>query len=143
MRAYADTSILIAAFTIEASHEIAAAWLAGLEVGALVTSSWCRTEVASGLAIKLRTKQLNEEDHVLVSRQIVVTLNGSASNIAIEDRHCRDATDLIERCRKPLRGSDALHLAIARSAGVPLWTLDRGMAIAGADLSLDVRQLKG
>ena len=45
------------------------------------------------------------------------------------------------RSAKPLRASDALHLAIAADAGAQLWTLDKPMAEAGQALALDVRLL--
>lgn len=106
----------------------------------MLTSKWCETEAASALATKVRTGALPAERYDALL-QVIQRWLRSTVNVAIEEHHFVLATRLLAQRTKPLRGGDALHLAIAADAGATLWTLDRKMAEAGQALGLDVRLL--
>lgn len=140
MRSYPDVSVLLASLLDEPSTDIALELLAGPDI-TLVTSEWALTEMAPALGIKQRAGHIlhADRDRVLANaRKLTVD---SFDFHAVTAAHCRVATSLIERSPAPLRGGDALNLAIAADAGATLWTLDRRMAEAGQALYLDARLL--
>lgn len=141
MSVYPDASLLVSAYVEEAASGRAEAWLASLAAGQLVTSWWCDAEIASALAKKVRVGALAARDLAPTLRAVRTMLAGAARNVPVEQVHSRLAADLITRSLKPLRAGDALHLAIAMSAGAELVTLDNGMAEAGQALGLDTRLL--
>ena len=141
MKFYPDASLIVAAFSEEPMSEQARAWLGRVPPGDLLSSGWCLTETASAMAIKVRTGVLHPDHYGATVDAIRSMLDGASSDIPITSRHFDTATDFIRRSLKPLRGSDALHLAIAAATGVQLWTLDKPMADAGQALALDVRLL--
>ncbi len=138
---YPDASILISAYTEEPFSDIAEAAIVSVPPGQLVSSFWCRTEVASALALKKRRGEIDALVRTLAMRQIEDLLDTSTTSIAIADAHFASAVSFIRQSVAPLRGPDALHLAIAQSARAMVWTLDRGMADAGRSLGLDIRLL--
>ena len=141
MRFYADSSLLVSAFTAEPASEKARAWLRDLPLGSLVTSSWCLIEIASALAIKARREEIDESAREPTFRSMEQMLRNGATLIALAESHFTSATSFIRSCDTPLRGPDALHLAIAQSAGAVVWTFDGGMADAGRALGLDTQLL--
>ena len=106
-----------------------------------MASKWCETEVASALALKVRTGSLPPEARLPVLRMVRDMLTASATIVAIDAPHFNRATDLLERSDKGLGAGDALHLAIAADAGAKLFALDRRMVEAGLALGLDVQIL--
>lgn len=142
MTLYPDASVVVSAFTDEVSSTIADVTMRSVAAGQLLTSAWCETEVASALALKVRTKELVPERRLPLFELIRSTLAKSARMIAVEQYHFIAARVLLNRCTTPLRGGDALHLAIAADAGARLCTLDRRMAEAGQGLGLDVQLLR-
>jgi hypothetical protein len=141
LKVYADSSLLVSAFTTEAASEAARASIAGLPEGALFTSRWCQTEVASALALKARRGELPTQLWAQILHRISDLLVGAATFVPIHDALFLAAGEMIERSALPLRGPDALHLAIAQSGGASVWTLDKEMAAAGQAFGLDVRLL--
>ena len=141
MKCYPDASVIVAAFAEEPMSEQARRWLSGIAAGELLSSRWCLTEAASAMAIKVRTGVLNREDYGITVDAVRDELDSASNNVAITARHFDAATDLVRRSAKPLRGGDALHLAVAADSGAQLWTLDRKMAEAGQALALNVRLL--
>ncbi|MGJ3647493.1 type II toxin-antitoxin system VapC family toxin [Sphingomonas sp. GlSt437] len=141
MKVYADSSLLVSAFTTETASEAARQWLGGLPEDALLTSYWCRAEIVSALAMKARGGEISQSLAVMIAREIASMLTHSATPIAINDAALMAAAELIERSPLPLRAPDALHLAIAQSGGAIVWTLDVDMAKAGAALDLGTRLL--
>lgn len=112
-----------------------------LQVGDVVSSDWCITEIASALAAKTRAGRLTSDNRPTLQAMIEAMLSGSANFIPIERSHFQLAADFLSRSTLPLGSGDALHLAIAASAGAMLVTLDRRMAEAGLSLGLDVHLL--
>jgi predicted nucleic acid-binding protein len=137
---YVDTSVLMAYLMPETGSAVAEEFM--LSVGApLAISSWTEVELLSALGLKVRTKQLSRAAaHEVVdaySRLVAPQLH----RISIEDADHRQAMILLDGWRTALRAGDGLHLAIAAAHGATVYTLDRGMASAGATLGIPVRVL--
>ncbi len=141
MKVYADPSLIVSAFTDEISSAAARAWLAALSPDSLLLSKWCETEIASALSGKVRIGALAAELRAPVMQGIRDNLYAAAQLIHVGAADFDRATQLLENSQTPLRGGDALHLAIAERAGVALYTLDRRMAEAGAALGLNAHLL--
>lgn len=138
MTVYPDASVLVAAIVREPCTEKAQALLAS--EADVVVSEWILTEAASALAIKQRTGALTREQRLIAHAAAEAVIDAAAS-LSVLPRHFRAATRLIERSALPLRGGDALHLAISADHGATLWTLDRKLVAAGQALAFDVRLL--
>ena len=111
-----------------------------LSAGApLAVSSWTEVELLSAPGVKVRTKQLSKAAaHDVVdtySRLVAPQLQ----RVSVEDADHRQAVILLHGWRTALRAGDGLHLAIAAVHGATVYTLDRGMANAGAVLGIPVR----
>jgi uncharacterized protein len=141
LTSYTDASVLVAAFTPEPNNAVALRWLQNLPRGSLVSSRWCETEVASALAIKVRTGQLAAALREQTFDDIRDLLALMARVLPVHDRLLMNATRLIRSCPTPLRGGDALHLAIADDASATCVTFDNGLARAGEALGISVRLL--
>lgn len=132
---------MVSAFSQEIASEAARSWLSDAALSGFATSVWCETEIASALAVKVRRKEIVPEDYETTAEAIRGLLRGAATSIPIAAEHFIDAAELIRLGPKPLRAGDALHLAIAKSHGATVWTLDCKMAEAGQALGLGTRLL--
>jgi predicted nucleic acid-binding protein len=123
---YCDTSLLIAAFAPEARSGEIQQWLFDRS-GEIAVSWWVHTEFASAIAIKGRTGALNDDER----RRVMAAWHAESASfvlLPVERRHFEEAAEMTLRPDMPLRGGDALHLAIARTNGLKLATLDRELA---------------
>jgi predicted nucleic acid-binding protein len=134
---YVDTSVLIA-YLIPEPGSMAAEQLM-LSIGEpLAISSWTEAELLSALGIKLRTGRLDmgEASDVIDSYSRLVAPR--FTRLAIDEADHRNALTLLTGWRTALRAGDGLHLAIAAAHGATVYTLDRGMAVAGQALGVPV-----
>ena len=136
---YLDTSILVAALTHETETARMQAWLADQEPGGLTISAWVSTEFSAALSIKVRMGHLDPEQRAAVLALFQSVAAASLKTVPISDHAFRTAARFADQIGLGLRAGDALHLAIAADAGVPLATLDRKLAEAGRSLGLDAR----
>lgn len=141
MRTYPDPSLIISAFVDEPNTKQSRVFLHDIPGGDLIASWWTDTEVTSALGIKARLGTITPNARLTVRAAIRSILNASATIVTPLADDFREASLMMERGSKPLRGGDALHLAIAHRVGATLWTLDRRMAEAGQALGLDARLL--
>lgn len=141
MRVYPDPSIIIAAFVNEPNSAVAAGFLKGLHPGDILTSWWAHTEITSALGVKARAGGIGHAERPIVLAAIRKALRRTATMVVPRARDFEVAADLMDRCTLPLRGGDALHLAIAAHHDATLWTFDRKMAAAGQAQGLAVRLL--
>lgn len=133
---YPDTSVLIAAATREKFTANALRLFAGTPAGELFASVWTRTELTSALGVKERSDQIDVAGRASATKVLSVLLDDAFTIISVDDRHFRLATEMMERDVAPLKGPDALHLAIVSIAGATLWTGDRPMVTAAKALGL-------
>jgi predicted nucleic acid-binding protein len=132
---YVDTSVLLAYMLPEAGSTVAEAFM--LSFGeTLAISSWTEVELLSALGVKVRTKQLSEAAANDVINTYGRMIAPQLHRIPVEDADHRRAVILLNGWRTALRGGDGLHLAIAVAHGATVYTLDRGMAHAGAALGI-------
>jgi hypothetical protein len=133
---YLDTSVLVAALTIEPETERVQAWLERQADVPLSISLWVTAEFSSALSLKQRTGQLDADERadalVVFTRMAVATL----TILPISDLHFNTAARFIDRFVGGLRTPDALHLAVSFGHGKTLCTLDRLLAEAGTALGV-------
>jgi uncharacterized protein len=136
---YFDTSAVVPLVLPEPSSGAMHAWLAGTDRTALALSDWTVAEFASALGARFRTRALTRAQataawvelrrHVLES---FVVLTPAHQDFDL-------AAQLVLRFDLGLRAGDALHAAIAQSAGaVSFATLDKRLGAAAAKLGLKV-----
>lgn len=127
---YPDTSLLVAAMTIEVGSAAAQAWLDEPR-GPLLISDWTITEVTAALAMKARLGSLAPERRrtaaALFERMIVTSL----TVVPVTAACFRTASRFADITASNLRAGDALHLAIAASHGATVHTFDKAQAAAG------------
>jgi len=134
---YIDTSVLIAYLVRETGSAAAEALM--LSPGMpLAVSTWSEVELLSAVGIKLRTRQLTETVANGVVDMYRRSIAPSLHLIAVNDADHRLAVALLSGWRSSLRAGDSLHLAIAQARSATVYTLDRGMAAAGAILGIAV-----
>jgi len=133
---YLDTSLLVAALTVEIKTAQAQIWLAAQKTDTLATSEWVTTEFSAALSIKLRTGQLSAEHRARALANFKRTITGSFYLLPVSSRHFQNAATFASQYALGLRAGDALHLAISADHGLTLCTLDRRMAEAAEALGV-------
>jgi predicted nucleic acid-binding protein len=135
---YLDTSVLVGALTPDAATPRIQQWLSERPAGELVISGWVVTELASALSIKVRTGTLDlaQRAEVLSTWQRLQADHLHVSDVT--QSHFEKAARFADQHDLQLRAGDALHLAIAASAGHRLATLDKRMAAAAPRLGVPV-----
>lgn len=138
---YLDTSLLVTAFTPEATTPEAQRWLAAQDVDRLLVSDWVLTEFSAALSMKVRTGQLglNERAAVLVHFRRLV--DESLNLVTVGRQHFAQAARLCDQADMGLQAGDALHLAITADLGATLCTRDRRLAEAARQLGIAVLAL--
>lgn len=134
---YCDSSLLVAALTVERHSGLAGQWLDRRPFAELAISPWVSTEVASALAMKQRQGLFDAERRAAVEAGWRV-LAADLPAVPVEAAHFVLAEALVDSGARGLRAADALHVAIARSGGFALATLDRGMADAAEAVGMEV-----
>src|SRR5271168_4709610 len=128
---YLDTSLLVAALSIEPKKNEVQAWLAGQDPALLAISSWVISEFSAALSVKLRTAQITLPLRANMLAAFAELIKHSLVVWPVAENQFRDATKLADRYALELRAGDALHLAISADHGATLCTLDRRLAEAG------------
>lgn len=131
---YLDTSVLVAAFALEAETERAQAWLWGQAPGSLAISAWTQIEFAAALRFKSATSQITEAQRAVSAGQFSKVLEAALTTWTVEVADMEMAALIAAMDELRLRAPDSLHLAIARRRSATLCTLDQGLARA-CDLS--------
>jgi predicted nucleic acid-binding protein len=138
---YIDTSYLAPYYLPEANSDVVERKLVKLPVGSLVISPLVRSEFASVLSRKSRTREMDAAD----SRRTMTALDthlaaGILRMVSVGPRDFERATEWIMAMRHPLRAPDALHLAVAAREDAVFWTLDKALARAAKWVGLKTRK---
>lgn len=133
---YLDTNVLMAMLCPEPETNGVIGWLAASDGIELVSSPWCRTELASALAIKERTRQLSKKEVAIATRQGLAILASTRCE-PIEISDFDEAALLCSQASSNLRAPDALHLSVAKRVGcTSMATMDVVMRKAALKLGL-------
>lgn len=132
---YLDTSLLVAAFTVERDTERVQDWMRGNEHSGLTISDWVVTEFAAALSRKQRMELITAVDRDR-AWDAFDDFSSSVPTLLVSRDHFRNAADHARRSETGLRGGNALHLAIASQQKAMLSTLDKTQAKAGDALGI-------
>jgi predicted nucleic acid-binding protein len=132
---YLDTSVAVSAISSEPSTGAVLEWLAVDRD--LLMSDWLMTEAAAALSQKRRMGMISAGEHSKASEALRHQIGGASSLIPVARENFRLAARFAEQAETGLRAGDALHLAIASTAGATIVTLDKGQARAGAFLHVE------
>lgn len=133
---YLDTNVLMALLCPEPETDWVMGWLSRSDELELVSSPWCRTELASALAIKERTKQLSKKE-VAIANQKGLAILASTRCESIQTADFDAAAALCSQSSSNLRAPDALHLSLAKRVGcTTIATTDIVMRKAAPKLGL-------
>jgi predicted nucleic acid-binding protein len=125
--AYVDTSLLVACYCAEPLSRKADR--AVRESAPPAISPLVEVEFCSALALKTRVGQIDAASATRILAALRLHLEEKRFRIVpIEAKEYALACDWIGRFAAPLRTVDALHLAAAFSAGLPILTADKGLA---------------
>lgn len=139
---YLDTSFLAPLFREEATSPKVADFLSRQVAGTMAVSKWASVEFASltsrdvrmGTLTSAQGKKLIAEFESLVSESLVVLIP-SVNDFDL-------AQEYVSNFATQLRGSDALHLAVAHNNGMEfIATLDIGMISAAKKLKIPARRV--
>lgn len=135
---YADTSVVMAALTVEAFSGRAQSWLEQRSRSGVAISPWVAAEFESALGLKQRTGHLDDAARAKASLAFEKVVAESVFVAGIVTGDFAEARRFLRRAELGLRTPDALHLAIASRLGMTLGTLDRRLAAAGEALGVSV-----
>jgi uncharacterized protein len=138
-RTYLDTSVLAKWYLNEPLSDEVEEYLETL--ASTLISSLAIVEMRSLL---VRRRRSGEIAPALVERIWATFAEdrtaGVLTVLEVEDQHLRAATRILDRVEAPLRTLDAMHLALAESAGAGVCaTADRILAAGASELGLEVR----
>jgi predicted nucleic acid-binding protein len=126
---YVDTSVFVAAFTMEPAHTRKAQRFLMQEAD-IQASSWTVTEFASALMIKLRRGDIDDDYRLNAWLRFKELISARALVRPVPTDAYMEAADLVIQSNE-LRAADALHLVIARQIGCSeLATFDKALAKA-------------
>jgi predicted nucleic acid-binding protein len=133
---YLDSSLLVAALTIESKTSQVQDWLTAQSAEQLVISDWVVTEFSAALSIKLRTAQIPATHRTTALAAFGKLSIQSLAVLPVSSRHFHTAAQFAEQYALGLRAGDALHLAICADHHATICTLDRRQSEAGSALGL-------
>ena len=136
---YLDTSFLIGAITREARTSKILEWLEENASQQLLISDWTMTEVSSALSVKIRTEQLTAEQRARSMAAFDRLRTQSLTVLPVRREDFARAAAFAERHELNVRFGDALHLAVAASAGAEMMTSDARMAAAAPALGVPAK----
>lgn len=140
---YLDTNVLLAMLCPEPETDWVLGWFAKSDGIELVSSPWSRTELASALAIKQRTKQLSKKE-VELAGQKGLSILASTRCEQVETIDFDEAAIWCAQMGSNLRAPDALHLSVAKRSGcTALATMDVVMQKAAKKMGLRVVNFSG
>ncbi|HYZ09519.1 MAG TPA: type II toxin-antitoxin system VapC family toxin [Pseudonocardiaceae bacterium] len=132
MLVYLDSSVLGRAYLPdEDGHELADGLLTGFE-HLLVTSTWTAVEVTSALCRAARGHRIANPDELLAVLAADLGEDGPVTVLRAAPEQVEHRSTRLVR-EHPLRSLDALHLAVAEIAAVPLLEPGEQLGFASRD----------
>lgn len=141
MSFYLDTSLLVAALTVETATDRVHLWLETQPAAEYHISDWTATEASSAFALKQRSGQITASERAQALTLFHRLQRESLITLTVLSAHFQIAARFLDASNHGLRAGDALHLAIAGEQGLRLVTLDRRMAEAGLALGIETQLL--
>lgn len=138
---YLDTSFVVAAFSLELRTVEARRWIDKTPPENIFISSWVETEFSSAISKKIRTRQIKLEERAIILSNWRIFIAETAAVIAVDTKDFETAALFAAHHQMALRAGDALHIAVAQSAGCTLVTLDKRMASAAIELGVPVETM--
>jgi uncharacterized protein len=135
---YLDTSFAVSTFSIEPRTDDCQRWLGNNVDANLLISDWVGTEFASAAALKVRTGAVTLVERAAIMTRWRKAAANSFTLVEIVSAHFEIAAQMASLHQLSLRAGDALHIAVAQSAGAKLITLDKRMAVAALELGVPV-----
>ena len=135
MAVYLDTSVLVAAFSIEASSPRASALLALSEDW--LVSDWTAAEFSAAIRTKARRGDLDAAQVMVLDSALDRLIQRSGQAVPVEVSDHNDTRKLVISDGL-IRAQDALHLVIARRKGAALATFDLDQARAAGGIGVDL-----
>lgn len=140
MTGYVDTSVLAAYYCPEPISPLAERTLRNLS--SPMISDLTLVEFTSAVSRKIREKTLSRENGVRILNQFEAHVEGGYYLVLpVRNRDYRMARAWLAQLHGTLRTLDALHLAVAESAGASTLTADRRMAAEAQAIGLPVKLL--
>lgn len=96
-------------------------------------------EVSSAIARQVRTKELTTQQAQLALADFD-DWRTKQIGARLEPTDFQAAEGYLRRLDLTLRGPDALHIAVAKRLGLPLWTFDQGMLASAGALGVSASQ---
>ena len=137
MTLYLDTSLLVSALTNEERSAQVRDWLAAQAGDSPAISDWTAAEFSAALSVKMRMGRIDEAQRAAVLATFAELSEVSFERLSFDVRYFAVAAALADRYRLGLRAGDALHLAIARSHGARIASLDRKLIEAALALGVE------
>lgn len=137
MRAYLDTSFIIALFSNDAFSVRAEQFLEAEEPVLLVSDFAC-AEFASAVAKRARVGQFSRSDARLALSNFDAWLPRAAQQMSITSADIKVAEAYLRRLDLTLRTLEAIHIAAVQRIGATLLTFDKKMAGCAHVLGLPV-----
>lgn len=140
MTTYVDTSVLAAYYCPEPISALAERTLRNLTNP--IISDLTLVELTSAVSRKIREKTLSREEGTRILTQFETHLEeGYYRILPVRTRDYRMARSWLAQLQGTLRTLDALHLAVAESAGSSTLTADKRLAAEAQTLGLPVKLL--
>ena len=140
MTTYVDTSILAAYYCPEPISALAERTLRSLTNP--IVSDLTLVELTSAVSRKIREKTLSREEGARILTQFETHMEeGYYRVLPVRTRDYRVARTWLAQLQGTLRTLDALHLAVAESAGPSTLTADKRLATEAQALGLPVKLL--
>jgi predicted nucleic acid-binding protein len=133
---YLDTSVLVAALTVEAATGRVQTWMSAAHAEDSAISDWVITEFASALSIKMRTGRIEASNRADALTAFTALTSESFVVLSVTSGQFRTAAHFAGQHPLGLRAADALHLAVCADYGATLCTLDRRLGAAAAELGV-------
>lgn len=134
---YLDASAFIPLFVQDHFSDQSRALIMGVTT-AVVISDWTVAEAASSFARSVRMGTLSRENAALAHATIDGWALEVGERLEVKPSDIRAADGFLRRLDTSLRTPDALHIAIAKRAGLALVTFDDVMARDAQRLGLEV-----